>query len=111
MLATTIVLYLVAVGIWGLVLGVRATSPTSSYRGALVIAEVATIAQGLLGAVLLATAPFKGIHALYGLALIAALPLAATMVRDRQPHGQSIALGIAALFAAGLALRGIATAR
>ena len=110
-LATTIVLYLVAVGIWGLGLGVRGAGPTSSYRGALGIAELAAVAQALLGAALLTSHPLVGIHALYGLALVAAVPLAATMARGRQPRGQSIALGLAALFAAGLALRGIATAR
>jgi hypothetical protein len=38
-----------------------------------------------------------------------AMPLAGTLIRDRTPRGQSIALGIAALFTAGLAIRGITT--
>ena len=44
------------------------------------------------------------------LALAVAMPLAATLVRDRTPRGQSVALGLAALFTAGLAIRGITTA-
>lgn len=108
-LANTIVLYLALVGIWGLWLGVRAQGPTASFRGALVIAELAAVAQGLIGLVLALSRPLHGIHALYGVALVLALPLAATLVRDRAPRGQSVALGIAALFTAGLAIRGITT--
>ena len=89
-LANTIVLYLALVGLWGLWLGIRALGPTASFRGALVIAELAAVAQGVVG-------------------LVLALPLAATLVRDRAPRGQSVALGIAALFTAGLAIRGITT--
>lgn len=110
-LANTIVLYLALVGLWGLLLGVRGTGPTASFRGALVIAEIAAIAQGLVGVLLVVALgrPLDGIHALYGVALVLALPLAATLVRGRAPRGQSVALGIAALFTAGLAIRGITT--
>ena len=110
-LANTIVLYLALVGVWGLWLGARGSAPTASFRGALVIAEIAAIAQGLVGILLVVALgrPLDGIHALYGVALVLALPLAATLVRGRAPRGQSVALGIAALFAAGLAIRGITT--
>lgn len=111
-LAYAIVLYLVAVGLWGLVLGARRTGPTSGFRGALVVAELAAVAIGVLGVALSITrGRFEAIHALYGAALVLALPLAATLVRERTPRGRSAALGLAALFAAGLAIRGITTAR
>ena len=45
-----------------------------------------------------------------GFAVALAMPLAASLVRDRAPRGQSVALGLAALFTAGLAIRGIITA-
>ena len=109
-LANTIVLYLALVGLWGLWLGARGLAPSSSFRGALIIAELAAFAQGLVGVVLAFGRPLDGIHALYGVALVLALPLAATLVRGRAPRGQSVALGIAALFTAGLAIRGITTA-
>lgn len=109
--AVTLVLYLAALGVWGLLLGVRGSGPTAGYRGGLVIGETVAIVQGVLGVALFAGGrPADAIHMLYGAALVLALPLAWTLVRDRQPRGQSIALGIAALFAAGLALRGMATA-
>jgi len=111
-LATAIVLYLAVLGAWGLALGVRNSGPTRAFQGALVIAEAVAIIQGMLGALLLVSRGVaNGIHVLYGLALVAALPVAATFVRDRQPRGQSVALGFAALFAMGLALRGCTTVR
>ncbi len=108
---TAVALYFTAVGLWGLFLGRRNTGPTPSFRGAIVIAEIAAIGQGVFGlGLLLGQAPANALHLLYGFALVAAMPLAATLVRDRTPRGQSVALGLAALFAAGLAIRGITTA-
>jgi heme A synthase len=111
-LATVLVLYYVLVGLWGIVLGIRNSGPTPAYRGAIVIATVAVVAQGVIGILVFALLrpPRETLHVLYGFALVLAMPLAATVVRDRQPRGQSIALGLASLFAAGLAIRGITTA-
>ena len=109
--ATAIVLYFTIVGLWGLWLGVRGSGPTPNYIGALVIAEIAAIAQGLVGIVLLLSrAPANSVHILYGFALAAAIPLAATLIRHRPPRAVSFAFGFIALFAAGLAIRGITTA-
>ncbi|HEV8671565.1 MAG TPA: hypothetical protein VGS01_12625 [Candidatus Limnocylindria bacterium] len=110
--AYALLLYYTFVGLWGLVAGIRDRGPGPSYRGAIAIATIAAVAQGALGLVVLAFrgAPAEAVHILYGLALAVSMPLAATLIRDRTPRGQSIALGFAALFAAGLAIRGITTA-
>jgi hypothetical protein len=110
--ATALVLYYTAVGLWGLFLGVRNSGPTPGFRGAVAIAVIASIAQGVLGlAVLVFSGPPRELlHMLYGFALVLAMPLAASLVRDRTPRGQTVALGLAALFTAGLAIRGIITA-
>ena len=109
--ATALVLYYTAVGLWGLFLGVRNSGPTPGFRGAVAIAVIASIVQGLLGLlVALSQPPRDSLHILYGFALVLAMPLAASLVRDRTPRGQSVALGLAALFTAGLAIRGIITA-
>lgn len=110
-LALVLVLYYGAVGLWGLALGIRRSGPTSGFRGALVIAELTAIAQGVLGVLvlLLLRPPDEPLHVLYGFALVLAIPLAATTVRDRSPRARSVWLGLAALFAAGLAIRGITT--
>jgi len=111
-LATVLVLYYTAVGFWGLGLGVRNTGPTPGYRGAIAIAVIAVVGQGLLGLLTFAFVrqPAESLHLLYGFALVLAMPLASTLIRDRTPRGQSVALGLASLFAAGLAIRGITTA-
>jgi hypothetical protein len=110
-IATAIVLYLTIVGLWGLVLGVRGSGPTPNFVGALLMFEVAAIVQGLLGvALLFSRSPSQSLHVLYGIALAVALPLAATLVRKREPRATSFAFGFMALFAAGLAIRGITTA-
>lgn len=110
-LATVLVLYYTLVGMWGLFLGIRNSGPTPGYRGAIVIATVASVAQGVVGILVFALlrGPREPLHVLYGFTLVLAMPLAATLVRDRQPRGQSVALGFAALFTAGLAIRAITT--
>lgn len=109
-LATALVLYLAALGVWGVVLGAVGSGPNPSYRGALVIAWVAIVAQGLLGvAAWPARGPAEWIHVLYGAALVLAIPVATTMVRESTPRRTVLTLAIASLFAAGLAVRGMTT--
>jgi hypothetical protein len=110
--ATAIVLYLSVVGLWGVILGARGLGPTPGFIGALVVAEIAAIAQGLLGVIVLVfyKAPSQSLHVLYGFALAAAIPLAATIVRKRERRTASFTFGLVAIFAAGLALRGCGTA-
>jgi hypothetical protein len=109
--ALALLLYYTVVGLWGVAAGVRNRGPNASFRGAIAIATITTVGQGVLGLLLLVFrgAPAEAVHILYGFALAVSMPLAATLVRDRTPRGQSVALGLAALFAAGLAIRGITT--
>ncbi len=110
-LATAVLLYLAVLGIWGLLLGIRGSGPTPSYRGALVIVEVAILVQLALGVLAwVGHGPPPWIHILYGVALALAIPLAATMVREGSPRRTALTLGIVALFAAGLVIRGMTTA-
>jgi len=110
--ATALVLYYTAVGLWGLYLGLRNSGPTPGFRGAIAIGVIAAIAQGALGFLVFffLRPPPELLHVLYGFAVALAMPLAASLVRDRAPRGQSVALGLASLFTAGLAIRGIITA-
>jgi hypothetical protein len=107
-----LVLYYTFVGLWAILQGIRDRAPDASLRGAIAIATIAAVIQGALGVIVLLFrgAPADAVHILYGFALAVAMPLASTLVRERTPRGQSIALGLAALFTAGLAVRGITTA-
>jgi hypothetical protein len=109
-LGIAIGLYFAAIGVWGLGLGLVGAGPSPSFRGAIVIAEVVVVVQGALGALSALRVAPEWIHVLYGFALLAAMPLAATFFRGYTPRRLSFALGFAALFAAGLAVRGITTA-
>lgn len=110
-LSTALVLYLGLLGAWGIVLGAAGSGPSPAFRGALVIVEIAIAAQGLLGIVSWpSSGPPEAMHILYGAALFLAIPLAATMVREGSPRRTALTLGFAALFAAGLAIRGMTTA-
>ena len=110
--AYALVLYYALVGVWAIAQGIRDRGPDGSLSGAIAIATIAAVAQGALGLLVFVFrgAPEDSVHILYGIALAVAMPLAGTLVRDRTPRGQSIALGIAALFTAGLAIRGTTTA-
>ena len=109
--AYALVLYYTLVGLWAIVQGIRDRGPDRTLSGAIAVATIAAVVQGVLGLLVLVFrgAPADTVHMLYGVALALAMPLAGTVVRDRTPRGQSIALGIAALFTAGLAIRGITT--
>jgi hypothetical protein len=108
-LAIAIVLYFLVLGVWGL-FAARGTGVTAAYLGALAIAEGLAIVEGLLGlALAVERPPSEGIHILYGVSVVLALPLAYTYARERSARRQAVTYGLTALFACGLALRGIGT--
>jgi hypothetical protein len=109
-LAVALVLYFLLVGAWGLLSARGVTGVSGAYMGALVMAEALAILEGVLG-IALATQrpPSEGIHVLYGVSVVLALPLAYTYARERSARRQALIYGLASLFACGLALRGIGT--
>jgi len=111
-IARALVFYLAAVGVWGVVEGIRGRGPSGSYLGSLAVAVAVSVIQGALGFATFALrgAPREPMHILYGFALALALPLAWTYARGRPSARMSLFLGFAALFAAGLAIRGLTTA-
>ena len=110
-LARALVLYLAAVGVWGILAWRRGEGVSPSLRGAVAIAWVTGIIQGAVGAVLaVSAAPRDPLHILYGVAIAVALPAGFLYARDRTPARQSLVLGLVALFTSGLAIRGIMTA-
>jgi hypothetical protein len=108
-LAFALVLYFLILGAWGL-LAARGAGVSAAYLGALVIAEALAITEGVLGMALFTERPpSDAIHILYGVSVVLALPLAYTYARDRSARRQAATYGLTALFACGLALRGIGT--
>jgi len=111
-LANTLWMYLLACGLWGVLLYLRSRPVTSGYGGALVIGQAVVVLQGLLGVLLLVdgAAPRQGMHFLYGVASAVALPLAHVYAREHKGRNQPLLYGLACLFTFGLVLRAAGTA-
>lgn len=111
-LATTMILFMVVCGLWGLV-SAFGGGVSGSYAGALVLGEGLILAQGVLGilAYLTGLRPAQGLHFLYGVTAALTLPGIYSDVRNRPNQVQALWFGGGALFIVGLAIRGILTGR
>jgi hypothetical protein len=109
-IAFSLVLYYVALGLWGLFLAIRKSPLTPSYRGALVIGVALGAVQALIGVVLVLSGdrPLDNLHFLYGATVILTLPLVMSYIVDKKVS-RPLAFGLASLFMAGLAIRAITT--
>ena len=110
-LATTVMLFMFAVGLWGLISYLRGAALTGSIAGALAIGQGLVVIQALFGAVLY----FDGfrattvVHYLYGISAVIVTPFAWSYMRDRNPRQALIIYSLVALFIGGLAVRGMTT--
>ena len=110
-LANTVILYMVACGVWGAFSAFRG-GMNGSLAGALVIGEGLILVQALLGIIgyLGGNRPSQGgLHILYGICVAISLPGVYAYTRGRSPVTQALWFGGGALFIAGLAARGITT--
>ena len=107
-LSVTMLLFMLALGLWGLWNFLRGEGMSGSYWGGLAIGEGLVIVQGLLGVALYALggAPSRGIlHILYGVVSIIALPAAFSFTRGRSTRYETLIYAIIALFLAGVSIR------
>jgi hypothetical protein len=111
-LSTTVILYTVIVGIWGIFEFARKNGVSGSYWGALVIAELLILIQGLLGGYLWfeGLRPGRGIHVLYGAVTALGIPAIYVFTRGREGRAENLAYGSATLIVALLAFRAVVTA-
>jgi len=105
-------LFMAAVGIWGLFTFIRGGSLSGSVSGALVIGQVLIALQVLLGTVIYIGDRRAGnvVHYLYGVTAILILPFVWSYARARQPRQALFFYSLVALFIAGLSVRAMATA-
>ncbi|MGH2560640.1 MAG: hypothetical protein ACRDJH_16370 [Thermomicrobiales bacterium] len=110
-LATSVLLFMLAVGIWGIVSFARGGVLTGSVSGALVIGQALVVAQVVAGVALYlnGSRPESSVHILYGVTAIIVLPFVWTYVKDRHPRQGLLIYSLVALFIAGLSIRGMAT--
>src|SRR5215213_5292866 len=110
-LSVTVMLFMVAVGLWGIVAYLRGQSVSSSYAGALAIGEALVLVQVGAGVAIFASGarPPTTTHYLYGLSAVLVLPFAWSYLRTRNQRQALMVYSLVALFIFGLAVRGIIT--
>lgn len=111
-LAWTVVIYLAAVGLWGLWTFARREPVTPTFVAALIVAEVFITLQVLLGLTMLGLGLRSGtlMHYLYGALAIIALPAAYGVLRENRGFRAAGLYAVVCLITLGLGLRGIMTA-
>lgn len=110
-LATSMLIFMAAIGVWGMFMYVTGGSLSGSFNGALAIGEALIIAQVAFGVVLYIKGyrPESSIHILYGLTAIIALPFIWSYMKERDARQALLIFSLGALFVAGLAVRGMTT--
>jgi CDP-diglyceride synthetase len=104
-------LFMVAVGIWGLFTFAKGGVLEGSISGALVIGQILILTQGTFGLVLyfFDDRPSDPVHILYGITAGIAMPFVYTYAKDRDARQSLLIFSLIALFIAGLAIRGMTT--
>ena len=110
-LSITVMLFMFAVGLWGLFAFARGEGLSGSLQGALAIGQVLVVAQAGLGVVLYADGlrTTTSVHYLYGLTAVLVLPFVWSYAKDRHPRQALLVYRLIALFIGGLAIRGMTT--
>lgn len=110
-MATTVMLFMFAVGLWGLFSFARGQVLSGSIQGALAIGQVLVMAQAAFGVVLYAKGfrAITSVHYLYGITAVIIGPFVWSYVKDRHPRQGLMFYSLIALFIAGLAIRGMTT--
>jgi hypothetical protein len=111
-MSITMMLFMGAVGLWGLFTFARGGILEGSLSGALVIGQVLIALQGVAGLLIFiegSNRPADTVHILYGVAAFVTMPFVWSYVRERHPRQGLFFYSLAALFIMGLSIRGIAT--
>lgn len=111
-LANTVILYCLALSLWGFWRYFRKQNVDSSYWGALVIGEILILLQGILGAYMWlfeALRPARGLHLLYGIVSVLTIPAVYAFTRGRDERRDMLIYGASMLFLFGIALRALTT--
>lgn len=104
----TIVLFMLAMGIWGIINYAQKKPVTPDYIGALVIGEILILVEAILGFYLYLSdfRPSRSeIHILYGVTAFIALPGAFAFTRGKDSRWEGLIYAGVCLFLAGLAIR------
>jgi len=111
-LANTALVYFGILAVWGLWRTLRKQGLDSSYWGALVIAEILIVIQGILGVILLigGDRPGRWVHILYGVVTILVIPGLYAYTKGEADRRVMAIYAITLLISIGIILRAIMTA-
>ncbi len=109
----TVMLFMAALGFWGLFSYVRGQGVSGSFAGSLIIGEILVTVQVIAGVLLVVSGvrPVTSTHYLYGITAILVLPFAWSYFRERDQRQALLIYSLLALFIFGLAVRGMMTGR
>jgi hypothetical protein len=110
-LAITALIFCGIMAVWGLFRFFLKRGVSSGYWGAVIVAEVVILGEGLLGIYLwfIGQRPERSIHWLYGAALALAMPLVYTATKGRQDRPEMLLYGVGFLVMFFLVLRAMVT--
>ena len=112
-LATTAMIYCIIMAVWGLFRFFRKQGVNSGYFGAVVIAEILLLIQGVMGLLLwFGAAAFRPewVHWLYGIVLLMGAPLVYAYTKGKQDRPEMLLYAVAFVIMIALVLRSMATA-
>ncbi len=111
-IATAMVLFTLAAGLYGLVEYIRHKPVSPSYWGVIIVGNLLALGQGGLGVwmALGGAQPDRGwIHILYGVIAVLWIPLIQLVNRNRSGQRETLGCALISLFEFGIALRAMAT--
>ena len=112
-LATTAMIYCILMALWGLWRFFRGQGITGGYFGAVVIAELLLVVQGLIGLILWFGAGISRpgwVHWLYGIVLLLGAPVVYAYTKGRQERPEMLLYAVAYIIMIALVLRAMMTA-
>lgn len=110
-LSLTVVLFMFALGLWGLLAFLKGESLVGSLSGAFIIGQIVIALQVVFGVALLIgdRRPVDSMHYLYGVTILIVMPFAYSYLQKRDPRQALLFFSLVALFLGGLAIRAITT--
>ena len=112
-IANSLLLLMLLLGVWGLGSALFKRGVSGSYRSTYILSLGVFAIQAAIGLALLVTGhrPKDMLHLIYGIAPFLALGGALTYASGMKPRRESLTLGVAALFTFGLIIRAYTTGR
>jgi heme A synthase len=110
-IATAIVLFTLAAGVYGLVEYFRKKPVSPNYWGVIVVGNLLAFVQGGLGVwmALSGLQPARWVHILYGIVAVLWIPVIQFINRGRGGRQETLVCALVSLFEFGIALRAITT--